>query len=265
MTAIHQLLNLMAALRDKETGCPWDIEQNFSTISPHTVEEAYEVADAIARNDMVDLRNELGDLLLQVVFHAQMAKEAGLFDFEDVATAITEKLISRHPHIFGEETVNTAQEQTEKWEAIKAKEREEKALKKGIKHSILDDIPRNLPSMMRATKIQKRAAKTGFNWEHIEQIFDKLQEEIIELKAEIPANNTERITHEIGDILFVVCNIANYFHVNPEAALSSSNSKFERRFHYIEEELSKQNRTPEEATLEEMDALWNIIRAKEKI
>lgn len=265
MPDITALLTLMAQLRDKENGCPWDIEQNFASIAPHTVEEAYEVADAIARNDMDDLRYELGDLLLQVVFHAQIAKEAGLFDFDDVARAITDKLIARHPHIFGDETVSNAAEQVHKWEAIKAKEREEKALAKGKRPGILDDIPRNLPAMMRSVKLQKRAAKVGFNWPDIGQVLAKLEEEIAELKAEIPEGNTERITSEIGDILFVMSNISNCFHVNPEVALNHTNTKFERRFNYVEQELAKQERNVEEATLEEMDALWNEIRAKEKI
>lgn len=264
MPPITALLNLMARLRDKEQGCPWDIEQDFASIAPHTVEEAYEVADAIARNDMNDLRSELGDLLLQVVFHAQIAKEAGLFDFDDVARAITDKLIARHPHIFGDETVASAAEQVHKWEAIKAKEREEKALANGRKPGILDDIPRNLPAMMRSAKLQKRAAKVGFNWPEISQVLDKLQEEIAELKAEIPGGSTEKITAEIGDILFVMSNIANFFHINPEVALSQTNTKFERRFNYIEQELTRQGRSVETATLEEMDALWNIIRAREK-
>lgn len=259
-----ELLALMNSLRDKEHGCPWDIEQNFATIAPHTIEEAYEVADAIDRNDMDDLRSELGDLLLQVVFHTQMAKEAGLFDFDDVATAITQKLIARHPHLFGDEKVANAAEQVHKWEAIKGAERAQKAQLAGKEHSVLDDIPRNLPAMIRASKIQKRAAKVGFNWKQIDPILDKLQEEISELKAEIPTANKTRITHEIGDMLFVICNIANYFHVNPEEALRSTNNKFERRFNYVEQELKKQDRTPEQASLEEMDGLWNEIRAQEK-
>ncbi len=264
MTAITELLSLMHRLRDKNTGCPWDIEQNFHSIAPHTIEEAYEVADAISRDDMEDLQSELGDLLLQVVFHAQIAKENGLFDFEDIARTITHKLIRRHPHIFADDAINSASEQVQQWEALKAKEREAKAAKKGQRSSLLDDVPRNLPAMIRASKLQKRAANVGFNWEQPEQIIEKLEEELTELKAELHHNNTNRISEELGDIFFVICNIANHYHINPEAALATTNAKFERRFNYIEAQLANENRTPEQATLDEMDRFWNEIRVQEK-
>ena len=263
MPKITKLLTIMAQLRDKESGCPWDIEQNFATIAPHTVEEAYEVADSIARNDMDDLRMELGDLLLQVVFHAQMASEQGLFHFDDVVQAITDKLIARHPHIFADEIITSAADQAKHWEAIKNREREEKAQKKGVAGSVLDDIPRNLPALMRAVKLQKRAASVGFNWDQSEQILDKLSEEIAELRAEIKAGNTSNMPGELGDMLFVMCNLANFFHINPEAALATTNAKFERRFHYIEQALAKKNCTPAESTLEEMDRLWNDAKKHE--
>lgn len=254
---IESLLSIMEKLRDKNAGCPWDIEQNFASIAPHTIEEAYEVADCIARNDMDDLRVELGDLLFQVVFHAQMAKEEGSFTFNDVVEAISHKLISRHPHIFGDQSIKTAADQEKNWEKLKERERAEKAALKGVTNSILDDIPRNLPAVIRSVKLQKRAASVGFTWEHSDQILAKLQEEIGELRQEIQTNNTKNISDELGDVLFVISNLANHLHVNPEAALASTNAKFERRFHYIEQALAAQNRSPSEATLEEMDALWN--------
>jgi MazG family protein len=263
MSNIDKLLSLMAQLRDKEHGCPWDIEQNFASIAPHTIEEAYEVADCIARNNMDELRIELGDLLLQVVFHAQMAAEEGHFTFNDVVEAIHTKLIVRHPHIFADEIITSAAEQSQKWESLKERERMEKAALKGVANSILSDIPKNLPALIRSVKIQKRAASVGFNWEHIEQIFAKLEEEIAELRAEIATNNTKNIADELGDILFVINNLANHLHVNPEAALAATNAKFERRFHYIEQSLATQNRSPADATLEEMDALWNEAKHKQ--
>jgi len=265
MKNIDRLLSIMAQLRDKKTGCPWDIEQDFASIAPHTIEEAYEVADSIARNDMDDLRVELGDLLLQVVFHAQMAAEEDIFTFDDVVEAIIHKLVSRHPHIFADEVIRTAAEQATHWETLKERERAEKALLKGVTNSILDDIPKNLPALIRSVKLQKRAASVGFNWDRPEQILDKIEEEIAELRREIADNNTKNISDELGDVLFAMNNLANFLHVNPEAALASTNAKFERRFHYIEQALATENRSPADATLDEMDALWNKAKTLETV
>lgn len=260
--AIDNLLQIMARLRDPDGGCPWDIEQNFATIAPYTLEEAYEVADAIAENDMVGLKEELGDLLLQVVFHAQMAKEEGLFDFDAVAAGIGEKLVRRHPHVFGAADIRTADDQTASWEAIKAEERKEKA---GKPVSILDNIPKALPALTRAVKLQKRAAKVGFDWKSPEPVFAKLDEEVAELKAEIDADAPrEKLIDELGDILFVCANLARQLDIEPEEALRGANRKFERRFNHIEQTLSQQGRTPHEASLEEMDSLWNEAKQRER-
>lgn len=260
MQNTQKLLHIMEQLRNPDGGCPWDLEQDFQSIARHTLEEAYEVVDAIETNDMDGLKKELGDLLFQVVFYAQMGKEQNLFDFEEIAGLMNEKLIARHPHIFSDRTdIKTAEDQTKAWEALKAEERKAKASGEGKKHSVLDDVAKSLPALLRASKLQKRAARVGFNWDKIEQIFEKLEEEIAELKAEInqPQHNEAGIKEEIGDILFVIGNIANYFHVDPEDALRQTNKKFEQRFHYIEQQLAKENREPQHATLEEMDALWN--------
>lgn len=257
-----RLLEIMAQLRDPAKGCPWDVEQNFASIVPYTLEEAYEVAEAIEQNDMNALKEELGDLLLQVVFHAQMAKEQGLFAFEDVANAINEKLVVRHPHVFGNADIKTAEDQLNAWETIKAQER---AVKKGgARASALDDIPLALPALVRAVKLQKRAAKVGFDWPHVKCVFEKLEEEIAELRDASQNTSHAHIAEELGDLLFVVANLARHFKVDPEDALRATNKKFERRFHYIEETLAKQNRTPEDSTLEEMDRLWDEAKAKMK-
>lgn len=259
---IDQLLSIMARLRDKENGCPWDIEQNFASIAACTIEEAYEVVDAIAEGDMDNLREELGDLLLQVAFHSQMAKEEGLFDFDAVAQGVADKLVRRHPHVFGDTTIDSAEATLAKWEEIKAQERAAKPKKDP---SLLDDIPRALPALTRALKLQKRAAKVGFDWNTPEPIFAKLQEETAELQAEIAAGaDKAKLTDELGDILFVCANIARQLKVEPEEALRSTNHKFERRFRHIEQELRKQGRNPEDASLEEMDALWDDAKAAER-
>lgn len=258
---IHSLLTIMAQLRDKETGCPWDIEQNFATIAPYTLEEAYEVADAIAEGDMENLKEELGDLLLQVVFHSQMAKEEGLFTFEDVTQAISEKLIRRHPHVFGDKERGNADSVIRNWDAIKAEEKKDKQKKKGI----LSDVPRALPALTRAEKLQKKAAKVGFDWATLEPIFDKLQEEVGELKEAIEIGTSPaHITEEMGDLLFVCANLARKLDVQPEEALRGANTKFERRFRFIEEQLLAQGRNPDNSTLEEMDALWDEAKKLEK-
>lgn len=260
---IDRLLALMAHLRDPEAGCPWDIQQTFATIAPYTIEEAYEVADAIHHDDMASLKDELGDLLLQVVFHARMAEEAGLFGFEDVAQAIADKLERRHPHVFGDGVPGGA-EVVESWEAQKAAERQAKAAARGLPPSVLDDVSLALPALTRAEKLTKRAARVGFDWPDIEQVFDKLHEELDELRAEMAAEAPpDRVTDELGDLLFVIANLGRHLKTDPEAALRHANEKFTRRFREIEAALATQGRSPEHATLAEMEALWQQAKACE--
>jgi MazG family protein len=258
---IFRLIDIMARLRAPDGGCPWDLEQTFDTIAPYTVEEAYEVADAIARADLADLKEELGDLLLQVVFHARMAEEAGAFDFADVARAIGDKMVRRHPHVFGEVRHRTAEEQTEAWEAIKA---EERAAKSG-EPSLLDDIPAALPALTRAVKLSKRAARVGFVWPSVREILDKLREEVAELEAEVEAGDADKARGELGDVLFVCANLARELDVDPEAALRGTNEKFVRRFKYIETALAARGSSPGASTLEEMDALWDAAKRAEQM
>jgi tetrapyrrole methylase family protein/MazG family protein/ATP diphosphatase len=259
---IDRLLAIMARLRDPADGCPWDQEQTFATVAPYTVEEAYEVADAIERNDLSDLKEELGDLLLQVVFHARMAEEQGAFGFDDVAQAINDKMIRRHPHVFAEETYASLAHQKEGWEALKAAERDAKGA--GRTPSLLDDIPVGLPALTRAVKLSKRAAKVGFVWPHISHVVDKLDEELGELKAEIAAGDFEKARQEMGDVLFVVANLARTLEVDPEDSLRFTNAKFVRRFQYVEKVLAERGRTPEQSDLAEMDALWDDAKAAER-
>ncbi|MAZ34590.1 MAG: nucleoside triphosphate pyrophosphohydrolase [Thalassospira sp.] len=263
--AINALLDVMARLRDPDGGCPWDLEQNFATIAPYTIEEAYEVADAIAQNDMNELREELGDLLLQVVFHSQMASEEGHFTFEDVANSIVSKMIVRHPHVFGDGDAKTTDGVNQTWEKIKAAERAEKAETKGHeRHSALDGVASALPALMRAEKLTKRAARVGFDWPSPDEVFDKLHEEIGELQAELTENpNHDRIEDELGDMLFVMANLARKLGVDPEVALRRANHKFTRRFHFIENELARDGRSASQSDLEEMDALWNEAKKAE--
>ncbi len=257
---IDRLLAIMARLRDPLDGCAWDLEQTFATIAPYTVEEAYEVADAIERGDLSDLREELGDLLLQVVFHSRMAQEDGHFAFDDVADAISEKMIRRHPHIFGTEAQRTSAEQTEAWEAVKAQER----AGKGKAQSLLDDVPAGLPALTRAVKLSKRAAGVGFVWPTVDEVVAKLDEEVGELKVEIAARDLAKAREELGDVLFVVANIARTLDIDPEDALRATNAKFARRFRYIETELQALGKTPETSDLAEMDGLWDAAKAAEK-
>ena len=256
---IDRLLAIMASLRDPQTGCAWDREQTFATIAPYTVEEAYEVADAIQRNDLSDLKEELGDLLLQVVFHGRMAEEMGAFAFEDIAQAIGDKLIRRHPHVFGEAGSRTVAQQNHAWEAVKAAERAQKGA-----GGVLDDVPVGLPALTRAVKLSKRAAKVGFVWPTVHEVIGKLHEEVGELEAEIAAGDLDKAAKELGDVLFVVANIARTLDIDPEDALRSTNAKFVRRFSYIEAALADCGRTPEESDLAEMDALWDAAKAAEK-
>ena len=257
---LARLIAIMARLRDPDGGCPWDLEQSFSTIAPYTVEEAYEVADAIERGDLNDLKDELGDLLLQVVYHAQMAREAGVFAFNDVAEAICEKMIRRHPHVFGEASHRDAAEQTVAWEAIKAEERARKAKKT----SVLDGVPLGLPGMTRALKLTARAARVGFDWPSTTEVLDKLREELAELEVEIAAGDQDKAREELGDLLFVCANLARKLDVEPEDALRGANAKFSRRFAFIEAALAKDGRSPDQSDLAEMDGLWDEAKRVER-
>ncbi len=257
---IDRLLAIMARLRDPADGCPWDQEQTFATVAPYTVEEAYEVADAVERNDLSDLKEELGDLLLQVVFHARMAEEQGAFAFDDVARAINDKMVRRHPHVFAEETYASLAHQKEGWEALKAAERKGK----GRSESLLDDVPMGLPALTRAVKLSKRAAGAGFVWPTVQDVMAKLHEEIGELEVEIESGDLEKARQEMGDVLFVVANLARTLDVDPEDSLRFTNAKFVRRFQYIEAKLAERGRTPDRSDLSEMDALWNEAKVAEK-
>ena len=253
MSDMQRLLGIMARLRDPEVGCPWDREQTFKTIAPYTVEEAYEVADAIERGDLVELRSELGDLLLQVVYHARMAEEQGLFAFEDVAAGIADKLVARHPHVFGGAEIRDAEHQSRDWEARKAGERAEKSA-----HGVLDGVAVALPGLTRAEKLQKRAARVGFDWPELEPVFAKVREELAELEQEVgSAAPRERLEDELGDLLFAAANLARKLGVDPEQALRGTNRKFERRFRHVETRLRERGLKPEEAGLETMDAYWD--------
>jgi len=251
---IERIVAVMAQLRNPDGGCPWDLEQTYRTIAPYTIEEAYEVADAIEQNDMAGLKEELGDLLLQTVFHSQMASEDGLFTFDDVAAGIADKMIRRHPHVFGDASHRDSEEQTRAWETLKA---EERAAKAGDKTpSVLDDVPTALPASTRAIKLQKRAARVGFDWGDVQPVLDQMTEEIEELAAELAVSGTpdpDRVEDEFGDLMFCVINLARHLKVDPEAALRRTNAKFERRFRYVEENVGK---AMSDASLNEMEALW---------
>lgn len=257
---LRRLIAIMARLREPDDGCAWDLEQTFATIAPYTVEEAYEVADAIERGDLAELKDELGDLLLQVVFHARMAEEDGAFDFDDVARAICDKMIRRHPHVFGAASHRTAAEQTTAWEAIKAEERAAAAKPSGV----LGGVPVGLPALTRAVKLTRRAARVGFTWSHAHEVLAKLREEVGELEAEVEAGDAARLRDELGDVLFVCANIGRMLEIDPEDALRGANAKFVRRFSAIEAALAADGRTPEQSDLAEMDALWNAAKAAER-
>jgi MazG family protein len=261
-SGIERLLHVMARLRDPDSGCPWDLEQDFSSIAPYTIEEAYEVADAIERHDLDDLEGELGDLLLQVVYHAQMAKEAGRFDFETVATRVADKMIRRHPHVFGAAEVPSAAAQSVAWEDVKAAEREGKQA--ATDPSILADLPIGLPALTRSAKLQRRAARVGFDWPELAPVLAKLEEELAEVKAELAADAShERLEGEVGDLLFAAVNLARHLGIDGESALRQANQKFERRFRAIERGLRATGRDLEEASLDEMEALWQAAKAHE--
>ncbi|HRD75566.1 MAG TPA: nucleoside triphosphate pyrophosphohydrolase [Hyphomicrobiaceae bacterium] len=286
---IQRLIEIMVALRTPVTGCPWDLEQSFRTIAPYTIEEAYEVADAIERRDLADLKEELGDLLLQVVYHARLAEEEDAFSFADVVLGITEKMIRRHPHVFGDEAARSAGIAKGFWERIKAEEKAGKARErvrlgaagKGeaqqAADSLLADVPASLPGLTRAVKLQEKAARVGFDWPSLAPVFDKLREEVEELSevalAADPRGASEdqqgpalkdRIEDELGDLLFVTANVARHLAIDPEAALRRANSKFLRRFRHIEMRLAEQGRAPEHSTLDEMEALWIEAKAAER-
>ena len=255
-----RLIGIMAALRDPRTGCPWDIEQDFASIAPFTIEEAHEVADAIQREAWDELPGELGDLLLQVVFHAQMASEAGMFDYADVARAISDKLVARHPHVFGDESRDkSAEQQIKDWEAIKAVERAAKA-----ERGTLDGVALGLPALSRALKLQNRAARVGFDWPDADFVLEKIREETAELVEARDSGDRAHMIEEFGDLLFVMTNLARHLDIDPEEALRGANAKFTRRFQSIEAALHAQGRRPEESTLAEMDALWDAAKVAER-
>jgi nucleoside triphosphate diphosphatase len=263
-TNIERLIEIMALLRDPDKGCPWDAVQDFASIAPHTIEEAYEVVEAIEAGDMAALVDELGDLLLQVVFHARMAEEADLFDFDSVAAAICDKLIRRHPHVFGDAVVRTASAQTRAWEDQKANERHDKATGNGEIDSVLDGVSVALPALTRAAKMQKRAARVGFDWRAAAEVLDKFREEIGELERELDDDeNADGIEDEIGDLLFTCVNLARKLGIDPETALRRGNAKFERRFRGMERMLADRDGKLENTTLEEKEALWQRAKLEE--
>jgi ATP diphosphatase len=270
---IKDLIAILAALRTPGTGCPWDLEQSFETIAPYTIEEAYEVVDAIERGDISDLRDELGDLLLQVVFHARLAEEQGSFQFDDVVHAITTKLIQRHPHVFGHLKELKPDAVKALWAEIKSQEKAEKLAEKraaGIgadpaASSILADIPHNLPALIRAEKLQSKASKVGFDWHSAHLVLDKIREETNEIEEALAKNDAKNIEEEIGDLLFVVANLARHLSVNPEDALRKANLKFIRRFNYIEENIKALDKDIKSASLEEMERFWNEARQADKL
>ena len=272
MYQLNDLLHLMARLRDPQHGCPWDLKQSYATIVPHTIEEAYEVADAIERGDYDHLPGELGDLLFQVVYYSQLAREEGRFEFAQVVDGITRKLLRRHPHVFpdgdlyGTPDVTKLEEAAvkQRWEELKAEERAEKAAAPE-QLSLLDDVPTTLPSLSRAIKLQKRAAQVGFDWPEALPVVDKVREELDEVLEAMSENDPEAISEEIGDLLFVVSNLARHLKVDPETALRAANGKFERRFRFIEQSLREQGRAMQDCALDELDALWGEAKKLEKL
>ncbi|MGC2784709.1 MAG: nucleoside triphosphate pyrophosphohydrolase [Roseiarcus sp.] len=269
---IRRLIEIMVALRDPVRGCPWDAEQTFASIAPFTVEEAYEVADAIERGATEDLREELGDLLLQVVFHARMAEEAGLFDFGGVVEAITAKLVRRHPHVFGDAGAMSSDEVNALWGRIKADEKRAKLAStatveqpQAAKSRALDGVPFALPALSRAMKLQEKAGKVGFDWNNVHAVLDKIKEEVAEVEAEITEGSAQALSSEVGDLLFAAVNLARHLKIDPEAALRGTNAKFERRFAHIEDRLAEAGQTPESASLDEMEQLWAEAKARERL
>jgi ATP diphosphatase len=264
MSDIARLLQIMAVLRTPGSGCPWDLQQNFSSIAPYTVEEAYEVADAIERGNLTDLRDELGDLLLQVIFHARMAEEQGAFDFGDVVGSLTAKLLRRHPHVFGNRADVTTQGVEQLWEQIKADERSQRNNGSEHEDGILAGVPVALPALTRAGKLQAKASKVGFDWNDPLLVLAKIREEVDEIESELTRGDSAAAALEIGDLLFAVVNLARHLRADPEAVLRACNVKFERRFRAVEKRLAARGKRPDEASLNEMDALWNEVKATEK-
>jgi len=262
MDNIKTLLKIMETLRDPKDGCAWDVEQTFKTVAPYTIEEAYEVAEAIENNDMDGLKDELGDLLFQVVFHARMAEEAGFFNFSDVVAAIADKMIRRHPHVFADENFRNAEEQTIAWEEQKAKERAEKK-----QATILDGVTIGLPALTRAVKLQKRAARVGFDWPETSQVIDKLNEEMTELSEELVKNkqDKDKIEEEFGDMMFVYANLARHLKIDPEEALRRANHKFTKRFNKIEQYIENEEKNIDQYTLDELDRLWEKAKETERL
>ena len=260
---INQLLDIMARLRDPQSGCPWDAAQDFSTIAPYTIEEAYEVADSIQHNDLDELRVELGDLLFQVVFHARMAEEQGAFGFSDVVAAVCEKMIRRHPHVFGDASVADAEAQTEAGEQARARERLAKRGTAGGGHSLLDDVPRGMAELQRAVKLQKRAARVGFDWASPEPVLDKLAEETLEMREAMRSGNAEEMEDELGDMLFVLTNLARQLKIDPAKALRRANAKFELRFRAVEEAAGS-HAALQALSLDEMEGLWQQVKRNQR-
>jgi len=260
MRGIQQLLELMARLRDQETGCEWDLKQDFYSLRSYTIEEAYEVVDAVQRGDIADLRDELGDLLLQVIFYSQIAKEDGLFDFDEVVTGLFDKLIRRHPHVFENPAAYTDQERAQVWEKVKASERDAKTSEKSGR---LDGIARSLPALIYASKIQQRAANAGFDWVETEPVIDKIHEELEEVKEAWRSGHQDAIEDEIGDLFFAIVNLARHTHVDAETALRRATVKFSKRFQYIEDQLEKNAQVMEETALDELDHLWDEAKLRE--
>ena len=250
---ITRLLSIMSRLRDPQSGCPWDLKQSYATIVPYTLEEAYEVADAIARQSFDELKDELGDLLFQVVFYAQIAKEEGRFEFDDCVAAICDKLERRHPHVFGDLSADDADTVLKNWEALKSTERKDSG-----QHSVLDNIPQAMPALSRAYKLQKRCANVGFDWPTVEGCWDKVKEEIIEVEQ--TAAGSPELAEELGDLMFALVNVVRKHKLDPEAVLRAANTKFEKRFRAVEQALAEQGKSPEQSDLAEMDALWNQVK-----
>ena len=257
--AIRRLLDIMAALRDPVSGCPWDRAQTFASIAPYTIEEAYEVADAVARDDTAALRDELGDLLLQVVYHARLAEEQARFAFADVARSIADKMVRRHPHVFGDAAARDPAEQIAAWEVQKHAERAARA-----ERGTLAGIAQGLPALTRAAKLTKRAGRVGFDWPDADAVLDKLAEETAELRAELPQADADRLADEVGDMLFVLANLARKLDLDPEECLRRANAKFSRRFNFIEDRLADEGKTPGDVSLEEMEVLWSEAKAAER-
>ena len=264
LTPIETLKTVMARLRHPEEGCPWDREQTFASVAPYTIEEAYEVSEAIDTKDMSSLKEELGDLLLQIVFHSRMAEESGDFNFDDVARTISEKMIRRHPHVFGKEPERSIEFHSGEWEAQKKREREEKALTRGTSPSVLDDVALALPALTRAEKLGKRAAKVGFDWSEIESTFENINEEIQELRSELEENEIsgKSVEEELGDILLTLVSLARHVRVDPELALRLANAKFKRRFCFIEKRLAEDGQSPENVSLQELKKLWQEAKQR---